>query len=484
MVRTIDRSCPKVSEVTNSYHPDSVSKTYTIQVITPLFGGGVEPGVTDKVTLIRPSTIRGHLRFWWRATRGARCANVQELRQREGEIWGSTDNPSLITIAVENVVEDSKPVPTPCACYRWNSEKRHGQGGYDMKWLSPLNGLNSLPYALFPFQGKPPDSDEPQDPALMVNAATFNLTVCFPTSSQLEKIRSVYNKQREKKKLLLLKQADHDVQKDLEAAIWAWVNFGGIGARSRRGCGALYCSEFAPPALDTLDTLDTWFKQAQQNYRMLSNHSTLVWPTLQIAPLTSNDLEPPLQAWNKAVALMRSFRQGEVGRNMHKSPPGRSYWPEADSLRAITKLGKKIHLASITLPDPIDPNCNTAFPRAELGLPIVFHFPGPDSPNNCELYPRGKTRMGSPIILRPLAIGDGHQAVAMVLVLATLPPDELELTKLTQPPALTAHNIRRADLSTYPNSPLGPPSSSLAARSNTGSALEAFLSYARDNGFK
>src|SRR5262249_52878064 len=78
-----------------------MTETYTITVMTPLFGGGVDAGINDPVTLIRPSSIRGHLRFWWRATRGARCNSVKELRQREGEIWGTPDNPSVIIIQVK-----------------------------------------------------------------------------------------------------------------------------------------------------------------------------------------------------------------------------------------------------------------------------------------------------------------------------------------------------------------------------------------------
>jgi len=44
-------------------HPGFETKSYYIQVITPIFGGGTEAGVNDPVTLIRPSSIRGHLRF-------------------------------------------------------------------------------------------------------------------------------------------------------------------------------------------------------------------------------------------------------------------------------------------------------------------------------------------------------------------------------------------------------------------------------------
>lgn len=71
MRRTVAR-CPAHKPENCFFHPHADSRTYTIEVITPLFGGGVEVGVNDPVTLICPSSIRGLLRFWWRATLGAR----------------------------------------------------------------------------------------------------------------------------------------------------------------------------------------------------------------------------------------------------------------------------------------------------------------------------------------------------------------------------------------------------------------------------
>ena len=68
------------------------------RLITPLFGGGVEARVNDPVTPIRGTSIRGQLRFWWRATQGGIAENrvhpiyqndpLKDMRQREGELWG------------------------------------------------------------------------------------------------------------------------------------------------------------------------------------------------------------------------------------------------------------------------------------------------------------------------------------------------------------------------------------------------------------
>ncbi|MGH7773907.1 MAG: type III-B CRISPR module RAMP protein Cmr1 [Candidatus Binatia bacterium] len=460
MVRTIRVSCPDVTPGIASRH-DTISKKYTIEVITPLFGGGVEPGFNDPVTLIRPSSIRGHLRFWWRATQGARFETVEALREREGEIWGTTENPSPVRLRVSVTKKNQ---PTVCAAYKWNQMKRDGTGGYDLEWMELFDNQQSqLPYVLFPFQGNAPDSEKPKDPAKFVAAAKFNLSVLIPTQQRMAGLRTEYNQQRDKKSLPKLTEQDDNVQQDIEAALWAWVNFGGIGARTRRGCGALFCKDFAP---SSVDGIGEWFKS---HCGLGETTPTNQWPLLTKPPLIRKGTSTPLEGWSLAVGLMRDFRQGSVGRD------GRSLWPEADSLRAIT--GKSKYCTSVTLPDPIDPVSGTAFPRAELGLPIVFHFKDhAHSPNDCELYPKDKKRMASPVILRPLAIGDGRRAAAMVLHLTGPKPGELELRNLENPPALTSRNIYRPDLCDYPASPL--------KRSASGSALDAFIAFAREKGFE
>ena len=117
--------CPTRPANAKAYPDDSYETLeLDIQVVTPMFGGGVEAGVPDPVTLIRPLSIRGHLRFWWRATRGAAFTTTKELKQRETEIFGNTEHPSAITVRVD-------PSPTSqshrCAAYEWNQQARQGR---------------------------------------------------------------------------------------------------------------------------------------------------------------------------------------------------------------------------------------------------------------------------------------------------------------------------------------------------------------------
>jgi CRISPR-associated protein Cmr1 len=415
---------------TDGHYPGFLGWQAPVRVITPLFGGGAAPGTTDPVTMIRPPSIRGHLRFWWRATQGARFPDAAKLREREGAIWGTVDDPSNVIVEVREIKAGRLEA---CATFPPDRMFPRFTPGYP-------------PYALFPFQGNKKDGIAP---AIARRDAEFLLSVRYRPKDR----------------------------NDVLAALWAWTNFGGIGARTRRGCGALLCEATAPRSVGTVAK---WWASGRTWLSAPPTGSDPAWPRIERGPLVSQAAPAPLPAWEAAVGLMREFRQGEnVGRNRGTAPnrPGRSRWPEADSLRAITLQGDPQHLPGITAPEP-------AFPRAELGLPIVFHFKDRlDAANNSELYPkreRESRRMASPVILRPLGIWGSSQALPMVFVLSAPPPDQLELhfeAGGTASPRIGPEEVRRPDLSTYGGSPM-------ARRSPSGSALEAFLAFAREKGYQ
>ncbi|MGB7213436.1 MAG: type III-B CRISPR module RAMP protein Cmr1, partial [Gammaproteobacteria bacterium] len=53
-----------------------------LEVLTPILGGSHQTRAIDDVDVIRAPSVRGHLRFWWRALYAAQFANTNELYQR------------------------------------------------------------------------------------------------------------------------------------------------------------------------------------------------------------------------------------------------------------------------------------------------------------------------------------------------------------------------------------------------------------------
>lgn len=61
------------------------TREFEVEVVTPLFLGGANP----KKAELRAASIKGALRFWWRALYG--CDEMENMKKRESEIFGSTE---------------------------------------------------------------------------------------------------------------------------------------------------------------------------------------------------------------------------------------------------------------------------------------------------------------------------------------------------------------------------------------------------------
>ncbi|HLH27348.1 MAG TPA: type III-B CRISPR module RAMP protein Cmr1, partial [Acidimicrobiales bacterium] len=68
--------------------PPLSSLSVQLEVVTPILGGGSQAREIDEVEVIRPATVRGHLRFWWRALRGHEFEDAAALHAAESALWG------------------------------------------------------------------------------------------------------------------------------------------------------------------------------------------------------------------------------------------------------------------------------------------------------------------------------------------------------------------------------------------------------------
>ena len=180
-------------------------------------------------------------------------------------------------------------------------------------------------------------------------------------------------------------------RRQVEQALRWWASFAGVGARTRRGVGAIKLN-------GNLDRL-----------RPVSKEEVEALHGQMVLGRRRNDA---LGAWTEAVEALQSFRQGlGVGRNRQHggNRPGRSRWPEPDAIREIFGRHTPRH-------EPEHP-AKGMFPRAAFGLPLVFHFKDPDDPKGPTLEPaeKGRERMASPLILRPYFDGTGYRPLALLL---------------------------------------------------------------------
>jgi len=322
---------------------------YEFEVISPVFGGGVVPMEPDLVTPIRGASIRGQLRFWWRAT--SPYGDLQSLREAEEALWGSTEHPSRVSLTVET--QCSRPHPS-------RSPERDG-----------------VSYADFPLrsgQGQP---------------------------------EKVLNELRGAVKIHLdIKHHAQHAEADLLAvknAMLAWITFGGLGGRNRRGFGALAPTRASCNPKELFAGPEKILEELSETARACPGTPSLDGAALAILEQVSDS---GLGALDAGLDKLRIFRQGPgKGRDSGKSKkvPGKTRWPEASIIRSLRSNSVS--------------EDNRPFPRAIFGMPIIFQnltkgrFGG-----DPHVLPEDKDRRASPLIIRPFRKQDERFA-ALALVL-------------------------------------------------------------------
>jgi len=364
-----------------------ITQVRSYELITPLFGGGIYPGEADPVTVIRGTEIRGQLRFWWRACRGGRFnGNLAEMKEAEEKLWGAASTekrPMPSQVVVVLLPEHGGEAKQPFEIVAGPVDNRTGQP----KLKPKANESVALPYAAFPLQ---PSEREIRAGGIGMKTKTVRTNVRFT-------LKITYPDKQ---------------QQEVEAALWAWETFGGVGARTRRGFGALklVSVDGKPITLPRAAEIEAKIRQGLEKY-VVSGTWPACMPHLSLNPhmkVTDKHADPKT-VWDYLIKRLRDFRQNRSGASPRQ--PGRSRWPEPDEIRRLTDCRCGRHANSLS--------DIGKFPRVAFGLPVVFQFKDKDAgdPYNTKLTCGEKDydRLASPLILKPLVCADGAVGLAVVL---------------------------------------------------------------------
>jgi len=289
----------------------------TLKAVTPILGGSYKLRHIDDVDIIRPQSVRAHLRFWWRALYAHKFGSAAELYAAESALWGRAADEKGGRSAVEirvNVVE---------------------KGEEDSSGIE-LYGRNETPgaYALWPAKEQREDRkrNRPRIPTALRRVGTgFRVTLVAPEDS----LPTLHNVLR------------------------AWILFGGYGSRTRRGLGSLTVE-----GSDAASWLPATDLKAPNGARLSLNKAlreslgqlfrtdvfeqtpggpretpVLADAILHVLPPIAGAEEDAEEAWTTALGWLREFRQGPPGgqngsaRQKGRGHPGISNWPEADKIR-------------------------------------------------------------------------------------------------------------------------------------------------------
>lgn len=368
----------------------------TLKVVTPMFGGGYKAREVDPICVIRPAAIRGHLRFWWRATVGASFPTAEELFKNEKGIWGSTENPGAVRIVVDNISQGSKISLTPSGKQTNNTQEALLPEKVSSK-KGPQEG-----YFLFPFQKQTDGTPE----GVGHDAITFRLLIKFSDR---------WNE--EKKQLEPLTQKEKD---SVKKAVRAWIVFGGVGARTRRGCGALQViNSGATTWLPTSrDGVADWLKGLVSQESGTANHTHLKGASIIIGDVCTKEdnLSAPRLAWRELGTFWARFRKGHIPSVRDYQPTSNCDWQDYRLTLVKNYFPKNPPPGSLALAKPF------------FGLPIIYQKfnNAPYTKFTIEAAETG--RMASPVILKPLIFANGS-ACPMVVVLSTPRPQKIAIDK-------------------------------------------------------
>lgn len=367
-----------IAEIPSEWVPERsaalVKKTYHFELITPMMGGDAESWHLNLKAPIRAQSVKGHLRFWWRTMQDE--TDSHGLLYKENKIWGgkygNSDelrNQSKVKVAVVNQHEIQYKTAF-------------------MENAYACDGSIIPKYVLFPITDKVRDGAEIN----FITKCKFDLVLSCPESIFME----------------------------VENALRLWCLFGGVGARTRRGTGSLYCPELLCMFEDENMLMAYLHKWTKSDGNVVRNESP--YPILKGSRIWAKiyDGGDPADNWHGLLESYGTYRQGPgVGRKAGTPKPGRSFWPEPDRIRAITGRSEPRHSTPV--------NNEVWFPRAAFGLPIIFEFKDHGDPFKTELKPTQGSRWPSPMTLKVIRLTNG-KIIRLGFVLNQKPPGQIRLS--------------------------------------------------------
>ena len=213
--------------------------------------------------------------------------------------------------------------PAPCAANRVGSARSPWQGGWRTNWQT-LQGQRCAALCPIPVSG--------------ANTASGQKCGGCPAAGSVHP------------------PGELPADSPLSAETLAASRAGRVGVGELRGAGRRERAVAVDPCTAKISrlpgsvSLATWHRQPN-----LASAAGQSWPTVRAIPLVRAEAQDPLTVWDRIIGMYRHFRQGEgFARN---DGPGRSRYPEAETIRRITKRRMKKHEPRNDMPD--------GFPRGD-----------------------------------------------------------------------------------------------------------------------
>lgn len=360
--------------------------TVTLRTVTPLFLGSASPQMCE----LRPPSIKGTLRFWFRFAEGARQGgDVKAVKAEEDRLFGSSESGAGV---FRLTLTDLLPKVT---------ELRQVPESY-REWPIEIMYMGYGCIALRKFGRNRDEAEREKERRRAAGLLTTVFEPCrsFIDAGELLTFRIMFNREVQ----------PGDDQR-IYHALWLWTHLGGFGSRSRRGWGSLVLQD---PVLNLLPspvsgrTKDEVQKSIAAGIASIMGNSNLPakaeythWfgDARMICPFVGSSWEEAM-IWigNRLIAYRSNFSRKRFGpQGMKKypcwddhelllkylKPPPEHRDPEAPPQRALFGLPQNYTFSERSLPKGQNKGRVTATFKNEHGQdaaidrrssPLLVHF--------------------------------------------------------------------------------------------------------------
>lgn len=244
--------------------------TFEVEAVTPIF----MRGANQKEVEIRASSIKGLMRWWFRALAGNYFGDdIGKLREAESKVFGSTKVKSKVNVEISSISRRFKPL-----IYNAYSRGRKVRLNYDKD-----SHLEKLSYLWFSIKMQVDDFlKEEIGPKYHWNVHQINGAL---------KSENIFYYPSGTKFTVTIKSHEEKSFNLALVSFWALVILGGIGFRNRRGAGSLRLVNTEFNKLETLG-LKTGFLNSNEFKSALNKAIDFVGNNLPQKKSKISNLEP------------------------------------------------------------------------------------------------------------------------------------------------------------------------------------------------
>ena len=340
------------------------------KIVTPLFMSGANPQSAE----LQVPSIKGVLRFWWRALALGRLGSVEGVRAEEARIFGSTKGQSSVKLRLSPPKKISR---------------------LKKKSVLKYNGIGDV----------------------VGEGARYLGYGILDVSGELTRQCIGYPLEGGELELLFRSKTLEDDIKSVEAALIAMSLFGGLGSRSRKGYGSINLTNLTrndetepvftmPNDLDGLNGAISCLFDINGRYKIEPYHG--LPPYTAFSEMTRIDIidegDEPLKLLNSVGEKMMEYRSYRKGRNF------------LGDYRLIR--------------DALTKNVTDHPERAIFGLPHNYFFSS--THDSAEVKPKDYKRRASPLFIHIQQLNkDQYAAIAAIFPADFLPKEEKIMVEMS-----------------------------------------------------